>query len=86
MKAKPADPAFRYQMMERGYMNKKELAQFIGCGYKKARSLFEAISQDVKKEGLEAMDPNLVLTKRVIEYLGLTNKQVIDAYERSRTE
>ncbi len=73
---------FRYQMLERGWMNKKELATFTGLGRKKAEKLFQLILIDQEKEGIERIDGNIVLTKRVLIYCGLTEKKVIDAYFR----
>lgn len=75
--------AYRYEMMEKGYMNKTELSKFIGCGRNKGIKIFQKILEDIKKEGLENIDSNVILTKRAIQYLGLTQKSIIDAYERS---
>lgn len=75
--------AYRYEMMEKGYMNKTELSKFIGCGRNKGIKIFQKIMEDIKKEGLENIDENTILTKRAIQYLGLTQKSIIDAYERS---
>lgn len=75
--------AYRYEMMEKGYMNKSELSKFIGCGRNKGSKIFQQIREDIKKEGLENIDSNVILTKRAIQYLGLTQKSIIDAYERS---
>lgn len=44
--------AYRYEMMEKGYMNKSELSKFLGCGRKKGRKIFQKIMEDIKKEGL----------------------------------
>ena len=75
--------AYRYELMEKGYMNKTELSKFIGCGRNKGIKIFQKIMEDIKKEGLENIDSNVILTKRAIQYLGLTQKSIIDAYERS---
>lgn len=75
--------AYRYEMMEKGYMNKSELSKFLGCGRNKGSKIFQKIMEDIKKEGLENIDENTILTKRAIQYLGLTQKSIIDAYERS---
>ena len=75
--------AYRYEMMEKGYMNISELSKFIGCGRGKGSKIFQKIMEDIKKEGLENIDSNVILTKRAIQYLGLTQKSIIDAYERS---
>lgn len=75
--------AYRYEMMEKGYMNKSELSKFIGCGRNKGGKIFQQIMKDIKKEGLENIDENTVLTKRAIQYLGLTQKNIVESYERS---
>ena len=43
--------AYRYEMMEKGYMNKSELSKFIGCGRNKGSKIFQKIMEDIKKEG-----------------------------------
>ncbi len=75
--------AYRYEMMEKGYMNKSELSKFIGCGRNKGSKIFQKIMEDIKKEGLENIDSNVILTKRAIQYLGLTQKSIVESYERS---
>ena len=42
--------AYRYEMMEKGYMNKSELSKFIGCGRNKGSKIFQKIMEDIKKE------------------------------------
>lgn len=76
--------AYRYKMMEKGYMNISELSKFIGCGRSKGGKIFQRIMEDVKKEGLENIDSNVILTKRAIQYLGLTQKNIVESYERSK--
>lgn len=39
--------------------------------------------EDIKKEGLENIDSNVILTKRAVQYLGLTQKNIVESYERS---
>lgn len=75
---------FRYQMMTKGYMNKTELARFLDCGYKNATKAYELMMEDTEKEGMERLNNGFVLTKRALGYLGLTEKKVIEAYERSK--
>lgn len=75
--------AYRYEMMEKGYMNISELSKFIGCGRGKGSKIFQQIMEDIKKEGLENIDNNVILTKRAIQYLGLTQKNIVESYERS---
>lgn len=75
--------AYRYEMMEKGYMNKSELSKFLGCGRKKGSKIFQKIMEDIKKEGLENIDSNIILAKRAVQYLGLTQKNIVESYERS---
>ena len=75
--------AYRYEMMEKGYMNKSELSKFLGCGRNKGSKIFQKIMEDIKKEGLENIDSNVILTKRAVQYLGLTQKTIVESYERS---
>ena len=75
--------AYRYEMMEKGYMNISELSKFIGSGRSKGSKIFQQIMEDIKKEGLENIDSNVILTKRAIQYLGLTQKSIVESYERS---
>lgn len=76
--------AFRYRMMTKGYMNKSELAQFLGCGRKLASKVYDSILKDLEKQGVEKLDHGLILTTRAIDYCGLSEKKVIDAYRRSK--
>lgn len=75
--------AYRYEMMEKGYMNKSELSKFLGCGRNKGSKIFQKIMEDIKKEGLENIDSNVILTKHAVQYLGLTQKNIVESYERS---
>lgn len=75
--------AFRYQMLTKGYMNKRELQAFLDCGEKLATKAFNSMMKDIEKEGMERLAGNVVLTKRAIGYLGLTEKKIVEAYERS---
>lgn len=84
MRLKKIDPEFRYQMMVRGFMNKGEVAEFVGCGKNTGRKIFEDIQNEVKKEGLENISDTIILTDRVIQYMGLSAKKIIDARERNK--
>lgn len=42
--------AYRYEMMEKGYMNISELSKFIGCGRGKGSKIFQKIMEDIKKK------------------------------------
>lgn len=75
---------FRYRMMIRGYMNKKEFQKFMDCGYKTATKLWNRSLSDIEAEGLECIDGGrFMLTKRAIGCLGLSEKKIIEAHERA---
>lgn len=80
-KQKIVDPVFRYQMMERGWMNKSDFQKFAGIGYKKANEAFKHIKAQIKNEGYEMIEENIILTKRAIAFCGLTKQEIIRAYE-----
>nr|DAJ89976.1 MAG TPA: hypothetical protein [Caudoviricetes sp.] len=75
---------FRYRMMIRGYMNKKEFQKFMDCGYKTATKLWDIFLLDIEAEGLECIgEGRLMLTKRALGFLGLSEKKIIEAHERA---
>ena len=43
---------FRYRMLIRGYMNKKEFQRFMDCGYKTATKLWNRFLSDIGCLGL----------------------------------
>lgn len=71
----------RYKLLLKGFVNKSELNRFVPCGNKKGTRIWDTIKDSVKAEGIEKLDGEVILTKRLIEYLGLTEKKVIDSYE-----
>ena len=77
--------AFRYRMLVRGYMNKSELQRFADCGKKNAYKLFDMILKDATAEGVERLQGNLILTRRVLSYVGLSEKAIIDDYNREKS-
>lgn len=75
---------FRYRMMIKGYMNKTELGKFLDCGYTTATKAYDSITKDIEAEGMERLSGGFILTKRAIAYLGLSEKKIIEAYEREK--
>lgn len=71
----------RYNLMRKGFLNRKEVMSFIPCGARRADQVIESIRKDVTLEGLENLDHNTVLARRVIAYVGLTEKKITEAYE-----
>lgn len=76
------DPKFRYEMKTRGWMRKSDIRPFTGCKAKEINEIWKALHDDMKYEGIESMD-GIVLTKRVIKFMGLTDKDIDKAYEKS---
>lgn len=71
----------RYNLMRKGFLNRKEVMDFVPCGSRRADQIIENIRKDVKLEGLENLDNKMVLARRVIAYIGLTEKKISEAYE-----
>lgn len=70
----------RYRLMMRGYLNQSDVMRFVPCGQKRARVIMEEIKSNVATEGIENLDKNVILTSRLIKYLGLTEARIKDAY------
>lgn len=71
----------RYNLMRKGFLNRKEVMEFVPCGARRADLIIDSIRKDVKLEGLENLDNKTVLARRVIAYVGLTEKKISEAYE-----
>lgn len=85
MRIKKVDPdqliVDRYNLMRKGFLNRKEVMSFVPCGTKMANMIVDDIRKEVALEGYENLDENLILAKRIIAYLGLTEKKIESAYE-----
>ena len=71
----------RYNLMRKGFLNRKDVMAFVPCGTKMANMIVDDIRKEVALEGYENLDENLILAKRIIAYLGLTEKKIESAYE-----
>ena len=71
----------RYNLMRKGFLNRKEVMSFVPCGTKMANMIVDDIRKEVLLEGYENLDENLILAKRIIAYLGLTEKKIEAAYQ-----
>ena len=71
----------RYNLMRKGFLNRKEVMAFVPCGTKTANMIVDDIRKEVVLEGYENLDENLILAKRIIAYLGLTEKKIEAAYQ-----
>ena len=85
MRIKKVDPdqlvIDRYNLMRKGFMNRKEVMAFVPCGARMANMIIEGIRKEVELEGYENLDETLILAKRIIAYLGLTEKKIESAYQ-----
>lgn len=70
----------RYLLMNKGYLNQSDVMKFIPCGQSKAKKVVAEIRQDIKTQGIENLDNNVILVGRLIKYLGLSEKKIKDAY------
>ena len=76
----------RYRLMMRGYLNQSDIAKFVPCGKAKAKKILISIRADTKSQGIENLGGNMILTSRLIKYLGLTEAQITRAYEKALTD
>lgn len=74
------DAEFRYQMKTRGWMRKSDIRPFTGCKQREVDTIWNSIQKSIKKEGIENME-DIILTKRVIDFIGLSEKEIDKAYE-----
>lgn len=72
----------RYRLMQQGFLNKSEIRQFVPCGKRRAAQIFDDIERSIKREGIENLQGNIIKVERVMKYLGLTEKKVVDLYEK----
>lgn len=72
----------RYKSLMKQTMNIKDISNFIPCGYGKAREISEEIKKSIKLEGLENLFGNVVRTRRVMKYLGISENDILNAYDR----
>ena len=65
----------RLELIQKGYINQKELAIFLDVGKKRARAVYENICSEIIRSG-RTIDVLGIPTSRVLEYIGLTEKDV----------
>lgn len=65
----------RLELIRKGYVNRKELAEFLDVGKTKATAVYEDIVRNVAEED-KTVDILGVRTSRVLEYLGLTEEDI----------
>ena len=70
----------RYYLMIRGWMTASDIAEFVPCSRNTSYKIFKAIRAQNKLEGIENLH-KVVLTKRVMEYVGITESSIRKEYE-----
>lgn len=58
----------RKQLLLKGYVNITDIQNFCGCGYKKAKKIYDDISEDIVHEG-KRISPLGISMKRFLNYL-----------------
>lgn len=70
----------RYYLMIRGWMTASDIAEFVPCSRNTSYKIFKAIRAQNKLEGIENLH-SVVLTKKVMEYVGITESSIRKEYE-----
>lgn len=70
----------RYRLLVRGYCHASDIARFVPCSRDMSYKIIREIRAKSKLEGLESLN-NVVLTKRVMEYIGITESKIRKEYE-----
>lgn len=73
----------RLVLIQKGFLNQVDISQFVPCGHNKAGQIYKAIREDVKTEGLENCS-NVILVKRLLDYMGLTVASVAAAAKQEK--
>ncbi len=61
----------RLEIISKGFLNKKEIREFVPCGQKRANEIYDEIRKSVKKEGFENLS-DVILSKRMLKFLDLS--------------
>ena len=65
----------RLEMNSLGYITRRQLRDYLGCGARKADLAWEEITRQILKEG-KTVSPFGLDPKRVMNYLNLTEAQI----------
>lgn len=75
----------REKILHKGYAKKTDIRKFIPCGNDRATTIFNEICKSVEDEGKVNLDKS-VLSKRLLPYIGLTEKQVIAYAQQEKAD
>ncbi len=65
----------RLELIQKGYVNQKELAVFLDVGKKKAKVVYDDITADINHSG-KNVDVLGIPTSRALDYIGLTEDDI----------
>lgn len=72
----------RLVLLQKGFLQKKDIAVFVPCGRTKAKEIYEDIRGRVKAEGFENVR-NVIHVKRLLDYMGLKASDIERAAKSS---
>jgi hypothetical protein len=75
----------REKILHKGYANRADIRKFIPCGSVRSQEIFDQIRNEVKEEGKLNLE-KVVLSRRLLPYIGLTEKQVISYAEKEKAD
>lgn len=75
----------REKILHKGYAKKADIKKFIPCGYSRALEIYNEIRNEVELSGKKNLH-NSVLSRRLLPYVGLTEKQVADYAEKEKID
>ena len=76
----------RLEIIEKGYVSRRDICEFIPCSYNKARKIWNTITSNIHKEGFEQIDDNIMLAGRLLNYLGLSEEKIKAAIEKENRQ
>ena len=65
----------RLELIQKGYVNQKELAVFLDVGKEKAKVVYDDITADINHSG-KNVDVLGIPTSRALDYIGLTEDDI----------
>ena len=75
----------RENILHKGFANKNDIKRFIPCGYQRALEIFNEIQKEVELSGKKNLH-KAILAKRLLPYIGLTEKQVSDYADKEKID
>lgn len=73
----------RERILHKGYANNSDIRKFIPCGTDRASEIFCEITLATENEGKINISKH-VLAKRLLPYVGLSEKEIVNYAEKER--